>query len=136
MRCNNCGAEIPWGSLFCLKCGSKVKVNVSTGDECSVKSFNLLGRNLTFYEDVLAVNKLRKQFAEYGWKTRNSYINFYNSNVRTFEDLFNKAFPKFVDDIMSAIKFGVFVLMDYGVDFIDEKELTNGLYDRIDLHGF
>lgn len=127
MVCNNCGSNIPDDSMFCLKCGSKVEADLD--NNVIVKTFPLCGNSVSFYDDIIEFNNIRTNFVEFARKSRSEYINFYNSKIKNFDDLYDIALPKFLEYIAESVRFGIFILMENGIDYIDEKALIDYMDD-------
>lgn len=98
----------------------------------NVKRFPLLGREVAFDKDILKVNELHRDIMTYVWNRRTEFVNYYNANVHKFDDLFSKAFKRYVELQHSCIKYGVTVLMKYGVDYISINELTEKVKDTLE----
>ena len=122
MKCNTCGEELPDEAKFCTNCGSKV---VSQSGES--KHFKIGNRTLVYNADMLAINKLHNVFAANSWQYRREYLDYYDANVKTFEDIYNKAIPLFVQIIGESLNFGFQILMEFGIDYIDREKFKDDI---------
>ena len=129
MRCSNCGTDLPDEALFCFKCGTKIEKDAAPENR---QTFRIGDRELVFGADLLAVKDLRRKFSDYAWECATAFAKYYKSNVTCFDDIFEKAFAVFEEKSTAALHFGVRVLMDYGVDYIDVSQLADAAGDRID----
>lgn len=144
MLCKKCGAGIPDDSLFCFKCGTNIKgqseddlnsdnkENTSDNNEDKSVCFSIAGHSVSFNSDVIEVGKLRSLFSERAWRKKEQFITFYEEDVKSFEEIYSKALPRIVDDILDSVKFGVSVLIKYGVEDVDYNILLNDASDDID----
>ena len=117
MKCNICGAELPDEAKFCPECGTKVASQ--SGESIQ---FRIGNRTLVYNSDMLALNKLHVKFAENAWNCRCEFLDYYAENVKTFEDIYNKAIPFFEDKIAKSIDLGFRTLIELGVDDKDRDE--------------
>lgn len=132
MFCYNCGKELNDDFNLCPYCGADItRYSDETADkakeyivEPDVK-FELLGRELFFSPRFLEYNTLRKRFFEKAESLEEEYIKFYKSRKHTFVGLFDEEIPEVVQKVTSAVRFGVDVLMEYGIDDIDDTMLAN-----------
>ena len=133
MYCYNCGKELNDDFNLCPYCGVELTqhfVGKAAGieEECIEEpdvKFELLGRELFFSPRFLEYNALRKRFFEKAESLEMEYIRFYNGRKHTFVGLFEEEIPEVVQKITSAVRFGVDVLMEYGIDDVDDTILAN-----------
>lgn len=142
MFCFQCGQKLPDNSKFCINCGTKV-INISNGDSTDVAkteqgfvSFNF-GKQIVKiskdYEPYIDVYKALKKNEEIKVK---SFVNFYDSSVNSFDDILDRAIPDIYKKIQETLSFAVALLMDYGVDDVDEEQLAKILGNRIQPDSF
>lgn len=141
--CKNCSAILTNNAKFCSHCGNPVEVANNTFHNVNIKSispqsvnFNLLGRKFTYSSDIVDYNKVRILFSQNAMKNKIDFISYYNSNVKSFDDLFYKAFPNFVERVILSVRFGVSILMKYDVYFVDENKLAELASGDIDIQKY
>lgn len=124
MFCVNCGKEIIETSKYCPYCGVrqefKTKENPKSG-------FCIGSNNIVFVEGTLKVLKLYERFAKNAKKVVAEFDDFYRRNISTYTLFFKEALPKIVSYMQQSISFGVDVLIDHGVDFVDEDALYESI---------
>lgn len=139
--CPKCGHVIPVNSKFCLNCGTPIpsvkatdktiaKVTAPSG---STTKFLISGRQIVFSSDVIEYNKLRVLFSNKASDLELDYISFYKNRDHNFRDLFDIEIPELVLKAADAVKFGVHILMEYGIDDIDENELATMVSNKISI---
>ena len=79
---------------------------------------------LAFSNDVIAYNSLRNRFVDKSTRLEKEYVDFYKNRKHTFDDLFDVEIPEVVHKVIDATHFGVSVLMEYGIDDIDDNALA------------
>ncbi|MWC29172.1 TerD family protein [Paenibacillus sp. MMS18-CY102] len=164
--CINCGSSLVPNSKFCSNCGTPVAVpeGAATTDQAEISAeiptkapaeapakpdaeaegnssmasatFQLLGRTLSFSEDMVEYNKLRRMFSTYASKSRTDFVAYYHTYVKSFDDLFDKAFPTFIESVIASLKFGVSVLMKYDVDDVDFDRLASFAAENLDMQAY
>ncbi|WP_156114892.1 CFI-box-CTERM domain-containing protein [Paenibacillus sp. FSL R5-0345] len=82
---------------------------------------------------MVEYNKLRTLFSSHASKSKTDFDVYYHSSVKSFDDLFDKAFPTFIESVTASLKFGVSVLMKYGVDDVDFDKLAELAANDIDI---
>lgn len=113
-----------------------IKTTVKNKDSTSSVEFLLIGRTLSFSSDLVEHNKLRTMFSNHASKNKTDFVDFYHSKVKSFDDLFDKAFPKFIESVITSLKFGVSVLMKYDVDYFDFDKLADLSAEYIDIQKY
>lgn len=147
--CINCGSKIIHNAKFCFNCGTPVATVISNQIEINMESalesftntvdhtpaieFQVLGRTLSFSSDLVKYNELRSLFSTHATKYKTSFLSYYQSNVKSFNDLFDKAIPTFIECVNVSLKFGVSVLMKYDVDYVDLDKLADLAANDIDI---
>ncbi|WP_336775306.1 CFI-box-CTERM domain-containing protein [Paenibacillus sp. MMO-58] len=147
--CINCGAKIVHNSNFCFNCGTpvasvntkQIEINMESAVESSAVTvdsipaveFQVLGRTLSFSSDLVEYNKLRTLFSNHASKSKSTFFSYYQSNVKSFNDLFDKAIPTFIEMVTVSLKFGVSVLIKYDVDYVDLEKLADLATNEIDI---
>ncbi|EFM11069.1 stress protein [Paenibacillus curdlanolyticus YK9] len=160
--CSSCGSQLVQNAKFCSNCGTPVAApvpvaaaavnQVELAPEMPVRSdtdtqakaaapsssvtFQLLGRTLSFSEDMVEYNKLRRMFSTYASKSKTDFVAYYNTYVKSFDDLFDKAFPTFIESVIASLKFGVSVLMKYDVDDVDFDRLASFAAEDLDMQKY
>lgn len=118
------------------KIPTEIQADLEPGEKVSLEplgiEFDIVDHHLSFNADMVAFNKLRKPFSVNAGKHKAEYIKFYDSKVHSFDDLFQIAYPEMKRRIDLSVEFGIRVLMDYGVDHIDEDTLRSLAGDNID----
>lgn len=135
MNCYNCGAEYSKNNIFCLECGAELtdKIfnnNVEYYNDCL--NIKLCGNTISFSAEILEYNELFGNFITLGEKSSRKFENFYKMEITTFDKLYEKCLPVFVEKCSEAFRFGIFVLMEYGIDYIDEQALLD-MFDEDEL---
>lgn len=87
------------------------------------RTFSIAGREVSFSNDLVTYNNLRNQFVNQSMVLEKEFTNFYKSRKHTFDGLFEEEIPTVVYKIIDALHYGVSVLMEYGIDDIDDNEL-------------
>jgi len=86
-----------------------------------VRKFPLCGHEVCFYRNILEYNDFRGNFMELCKERREEFKLFYSEKVTSFKTLYEASIPKFIITAREAVSFSVFVLMEYGIDDIDEE---------------
>lgn len=143
--CVECGHQLVEGAKFCFNCGKQVSQTTNTqpkkvdSDSISnkpnasnVKQFTLFDNNIWFSEELVSVIKLRKIFSENAWDKVLDFDELYDSKIQTLDDLLEVGLAKFISSIKESVELGVKVLMEYGIDYIDNDRLTDLASKHID----
>lgn len=136
MNCEFCGKEISKDFLLCPYCGKKLRVHDRKNIELRPKDkteLTLAGHTLYFDSKLIAYNDLRKRFIKKAIEIEAEYTDWYKELPPTYEQLFSSAVPEIYYQSIKANKFGVSVLMEYGIDDIDENTLSDLVSERKSL---
>lgn len=121
MTCKKCGRTIKDDFAICPYCGSTIQATEEPVSECK---FSVAGRTIVVPDSLVKYDTLRKRFSSKAEELENEYIEFYDKRTHNFNGLFDEEIPEVVRKVVLAVKFGVSVLMEYGIDDIDEDELS------------
>lgn len=121
MTCEKCGRTIKADFTICPYCGSTIQAAEGPVAE---HTFSVAGRTIAVPDSLVKYNALRKRFSIKAEELENEYIEFYRKRKHNFSGLFDEEIPEVVRKVVLAVKFGVSVLMEYGIDDIDEDELS------------
>lgn len=129
MFCYNCGKQVDNTFKHCPYCGipltaAKDSIPQKNTGRPDVE-VSLLGKKVFFSQSFIDYNNLRKRFYDKAAELEDNYICYYSDREHTFDALFDEEIPKAVYETVDAVKFGVSVLMEYGIDFIDEETLAD-----------
>ena len=129
MFCYNCGKQVDNTFKHCPYCGipltaAKDSIPQKNTGRPDVE-VSLLGKKVFFSQSFIDYNDLRKRFYDKAAELEDNYICYYSDREHTFDALFDEEIPKAVYETVDAVKFGVSVLMEYGIDFIDEETLSD-----------
>ncbi len=134
MYCYNCGKQINAEFKHCPYCGTDLnelssnKTNSQEQSEAIPETpdveIMIADRKLYFRPDFMEYNALRKRFFDKAAKLESEYIEYYSYKEHSFDSLFDEEIPNVVYKTIDAVKFGVSVLMEYGIDDIDDEQLA------------
>ena len=86
----------------------------------SERHFPLCGCDVRYGAEVIEFNDFRSNFMEMSRKRRVEFKEFYQEQVKSYEMLYRTAIPLYLIYVKEAVSFSVFVLMNYGIDDIDD----------------
>lgn len=146
MFCYNCGANIKDDSIFCSKCGTRLnnrddnhlsQTDSNTRHRITGISLNILNRyTVQFPFEFKLYSKVRAVFERCAFETKKDYLTFCKEHVKSFDDIYEIARPKYYNDLSQNVAVGVRVLIEFSIDYIDEDALLKTLFERYHLEEY
>lgn len=142
MNCSKCGKTLDDAFVFCPFCGGSMKTqgdadidSVITENVANVEevTFEIAGRALAFGSNVIAYNSLHKRFIEKAQIIKADFVKYYSASTHTYERLFAQDIPKFLESVSLAVRFGVSILVEYGIMDVDFDYLCEFAADDINV---
>lgn len=139
MFCSNCGKQVGNEAKFCSYCGTKI-VSSETGslnkrkNEPQKKS---IAYTIAFNERIIFSYEMRKYIEICSIFEKNAaglYKNFkeYINTVSNFNDLYGKAYDKFLNEFNTQLGKGQEILIAHGVDIYSLDMLKKEIWDSLE----
>ncbi len=128
MICENCKSELSEGQNFCPFCGHKVYSNTSESLPVPLqieKSFTIQGRTIKFDKNLCNYNQLYCDFMKKADALVADFRKDYKSMTHTFDTIVEQDLRNAISKYSDAVEYGIAILMNYGVDYIDFDGLLN-----------
>lgn len=81
-------------------------------------------------------NMLMSEFTNFGWTMKNDFLAYYKNNIKTIDDVTQKALPRFTNIIQKAVSAGVHQLIQFKIDYYAEEELIELMFEDFDIEQY